>query len=235
VNPLTRLCTRITVLGAFGLGAVRGLDTLLPSSRDPGALAPEPGPVTVAESEAQAHAPRMGALRWSRRVVVYGVLGAGTALILAVFVPFLMGMRSYTVMSGSMEPAIDTGDVVVERSLTPEEIRPGDVVTFRDPTRANRLITHRVRQVSIAAGVVHVVTRGDANTGFERWSVPIKGHVGLVVYRLPRIGYVAHAIGGTMGHLLFVVLPILLIGLTLLIDVWRPNRSQLGAPAEVAS
>ena len=37
-------------------------------------------------------------------------------------------------MSGSMQPAIHTGDVVVDESIAPAEARVGDVVTFKDPT-----------------------------------------------------------------------------------------------------
>jgi signal peptidase I len=226
-------CTRLAIYGALGAAGVAVLIRPRAVEGEPRhavALAPALEPQTDSPEVARAPA-RMGPTRWARRVVTFAVLGAGTALILAVLIPFALGMRSYTVMSGSMEPAIDTGDVVVERNLAPEEIRPGDVVTFRDPTRNNRLITHRVRHIAIDAGVVHVVTRGDANTGVERWSVPVKGRVGLVVYRLPRIGYVAHAIGGTGGRVAFIVVPVLLIGLTLLVDLWRPHPRRRKARA----
>jgi signal peptidase I len=231
---MKRLLGRIFVAVLLGTGAA-----IYSARRKRSDPLPVPAPENVVETEAVPVADRdeptvvsaspsprrgAGAARWGGRVVGWAAVGAGTALVLSVLVPYAFGMRSYTVMSGSMEPAIDTGDVVVERTVDPQTIRPGDIVSFRDPTRHNHLITHRVRRVAISDGSVHVITRGDANTGVERWSVPIHGRLGLVVYRLPHVGYLAHAIGSTPGRLGFIVLPVLLIGATLLIDLWRPKR-----------
>jgi hypothetical protein len=53
--------------------------------------------------------------------------------------------------------------------------QPGQVVTFSDPSRAKKLITHRVRSVNVVDGTARFVTRGDANTGVERWSLSAAG------------------------------------------------------------
>ncbi len=72
--------------------------------------------------------------------------GAFVAFFVVVGLSTFAGFRSFTVLSGSMEPAISTGDVVVNERVGPLETRPGDVLTFRDPTRQGRLITHRLRR-----------------------------------------------------------------------------------------
>ncbi|MDQ1685417.1 MAG: signal peptidase [Frankiaceae bacterium] len=159
----------------------------------------------------------------SRRVVRGILAGLGAGFVAALVVPAAIGWRPLTVMSGSMSPSIDTGDVVVTRPLAATEIAPGDVVTFRDPLDAHRLITHRVRVVAVHGRAVDVVTRGDANTGVEKWSVPVDGSVGRVVYRLPRLGYALHPLAMPMAQLFFLGLPVMLWGLMTLRAIWRSD------------
>lgn len=103
------------------------------------------------------------------------------------------GATPLVVVSGSMAPAINVGDLIVVRSTPIEAVEPGDVVTFRDSDRDGDLVTHRVVSVTLAASGREVVTRGDRNTAVERWSVEAHGEVGRFVVRVPRLGYVAGA------------------------------------------
>src|SRR5438874_6715822 len=92
------------------------------------------------------------------------------ALLGAAVVPLAFGLHTYVVRSGSMAPAIDTGDLVITRSISPSEAKVGEIVMFKDPEEAGRLITHRVRAMHERDGRFYFVTRGDANTGFEHWT-----------------------------------------------------------------
>jgi signal peptidase len=154
--------------------------------------------------------------------VLWTVAGVLFGISMAVTLPFFFGMKSLTVLSGSMEPTIHVGDVVVVRQIAALDARVGDVVTFRDPTGPDRLITHRVRKISIADGKVSFETKGDANTSIERWHVPSDATIGLVMYRVPRIGYVLFYVHGALGRLLLVVVPALLLGGYEIWRIWRP-------------
>ena len=103
--------------------------------------------------------------------------------------PLAIGDHSFTLRSGSMTPALETGDVVVTEPVAPLAARVGQIVTFRDPEGSGKLFSHRVQSIRPDGEVVHFVTRGDANTSTERWSVPAGGTIGRVVYRVPKIGY----------------------------------------------
>jgi signal peptidase len=157
--------------------------------------------------------------------------GAGVAVLLAVvwMVPF--GGRALSVMSGSMSPAIETGDVVASRSVSPLEIRRGDVITFRDPTDADRLITHRVKEVVITGDEARFVTKGDANNSAERWAVAADGEVGLVLYTLPKLGYALAWLGHPLAKLLLVAIPALLFGAYELRRIWAPSEGSDDAQA----
>ncbi|HYH28222.1 MAG TPA: signal peptidase I, partial [Actinomycetota bacterium] len=130
-------------------------------------------------------------------------------------------------MSGSMEPAIRTGDLIVEERVSPLEVRVGDVVTFQDPSDPSRLVTHRVRRVEADGKAVNVTTRGDANTASESWSAPVDGRVGRVLYRIPGLGYVVHWTSTRAGRIALLVLPALLLGGLLLRQIWRPRTAEV--------
>lgn len=152
------------------------------------------------------------------------------ALLAVVALPNAIGMRSFTVMSGSMEPTIHVGDVVIDKKIRPLDARPGDVVTFSDPTGRKRLITHRIRSLRVQGNTVQVVTKGDANNTVERWSVPANGRIGRVELRVWKLGYplvYAHSRYGLIG---LVALPALLLCLVELRKIWRtPAREKAHA------
>jgi signal peptidase len=152
--------------------------------------------------------------------IVLGTLGG---LVLAIGLPNAFHAKSLTVMSGSMEPLIGTGDVVVARQTAPMDVRVGDIVTFRDPLNHERLITHRVREMHVQGDDVVFVTRGDANTGEEQWALPKDGTIGRVAYNIPKLGYFMVWFHSTFGLLLLVVLPTLLLGASELWRLWRPR------------
>lgn len=90
-------------------------------------------------------------------------------LALAVLVPTVaLGFRPHAIVSGSMEPAIRAGDVVLTATVD-HPVEPGRVITFTDPNRADRLITHRVVTVGEDG---HYRTRGDANEAVDSTPVP---------------------------------------------------------------
>jgi signal peptidase len=158
------------------------------------------------------------ALLWTIGGVLFGIC-------MAVTLPFFFGIKSLTVLSGSMEPTIHVGDIVVVRQIAAANARVGDVVTFRDPSDPDKLVTHRVRTIAISDGAVAFETKGDANTGVDRWKVASDGTIGIVLYRVPKLGYVLFYVHGTMGRLLLVVLPALLLGAYEIWRIWSPTRA----------
>ena len=167
------------------------------------------------------------------RAIAWASFGFLASLVLAIGLCSLVGFRALTVLSGSMEPAIDTGDLVIGSWIAPAEARVGDVVTFREPG-AHRLITHRVRSVRVVNGRVRVITRGDANNTSERWSVPTDGRISRVEYRVPKAGYVKAWLGSRYGRLGLITIPAFLLGILELVRIWRPRRRVIRHEPETA-
>lgn len=160
-------------------------------------------------------------LRRAGLFVLWLGLGLLFAALIAAAGPLAIGDRSFTVRSGSMTPAIETGDVVVTEPISPLSVHVGDIVTFRDPEGSGKLFSHRVQSVQPGGEDVHFITRGDANTSTEHWNVPSDGSVGRVVYRIPKIGYALMWTGTVPARVALIVIPALLLCWTGLTRIWR--------------
>jgi len=148
--------------------------------------------------------------------------GFAVAMTAVVVLPPLFGHRTLTVISGSMEPTLETGSVVLDKVIAPVDARPGDVVTFNDPVRRKQ-VTHRLQSMRIEDGMAYMVTKGDANDVVERWSVPTSAEIGRVAFHVPKLGHV-RALISTREVRLGLVGGVMLLGLLLLWDVWRPKE-----------
>jgi signal peptidase len=169
------------------------------------------------------------ALRFVSTAALWSVLAAAVALALATSFPSLAGYRAFNVQSGSMEPTLEVGSVVLDETIRAREAGPGDVVTFPDPN-ADRQLTHRVQRITFDGGTVHVVTKGDVNDAPERWDVPLDDEIGRVAYHLPKLGYARAWIAGGPGRLGAALL-VLLWGVAAVRDIWRTPSP---APARTA-
>jgi signal peptidase len=152
------------------------------------------------------------------------MLAVAVLLFAAVGIARAFEYHALTVMSGSMEPTLHVGDLVIERRVSPLDLHAGDVVTFRDPDENARLLTHRVFRFRARGAKAYVVTKGDANRTVERWSIPTEGTLGRVEFRVPKIGYAVMSAGGRFGRLALVAIPALLLGLFELRRIWSPKE-----------
>jgi signal peptidase len=160
-------------------------------------------------------------------VLVWIPAGFALAMLLAAAVPFAFGDRSYIVTSGSMAPAVDTGDIVVASSIPASQARVGEIIAFPDPEANEQLIVHRAVAIKPDGKSISFVTQGDANTGRERWRVDAGGEIGRVSYVVPKLGFVAAEIGTPAGRIGLVAVPALLLALLALHRIWFTNGGRL--------
>lgn len=152
---------------------------------------------------------------WIRRIG--GALGmlllcACVALFAGVtIVPRVFGIELRTVVSGSMEPAIQKGALVVASPVSPSDIRAGDVLMFRAPDGSGRVITHRVATIADHDGALAIQTRGDANNENDPWIVAPHDVLGRVRADVPHLGTLVDRVRSPIGFLALMVLPALII------------------------
>lgn len=121
------------------------------------------------------------------------------------------GWHTDAVLSGSMEPEMPVGGVVVIRPVDAAQINVGDIIAFALPGK-EKLTAHRVISIGYAPGrLFH--TKGDANEEPDLYTVPAKDVVGKVCFCVPYLGYFSHFVRTPVGFLLTLCIPLLLMGL----------------------
>ncbi len=104
-----------------------------------------------------------------------------------------------TVVSCSMLPTIDRGDLLIVKGVTFEEIRAGrlngTIIVYHHPVDG-RLIVHRVYK-KFEDGTLQ--TWGDNNPSPDAWRVPMENVVGRVVFRIPYAGYPKYYLARLLG------------------------------------
>lgn len=94
-----------------------------------------------------------------------------------------------TVISGSMTPTLKVGDVVIVAEASPDIVKPGDIIQFRQPNGIT--IVHRVVEVREVKGSKVFITKGDANSEPDAIPVLPANVEGKVVFKIPKIGWAA--------------------------------------------
>ena len=127
-------------------------------------------------------------------------------------VPDVGGWFPLIVLTDSMYPEIKSGDLIINKTVDPDAVQVGDVISFFDPAgNGTTIVTHRVVEVVDENGALMFRTRGDNNNTDDRLLVDAQDIVGTYRSRIPAAGNIALFMQTTTGLIVCVVMPILLI------------------------
>ncbi|MEM4717454.1 MAG: signal peptidase I [Desulfurococcaceae archaeon] len=136
-----------------------------------------------------------------------------TIFILITILQVYAGLRFYVVSSGSMNPTLNIGDLVIVCN-TCKDLNTGDIIAYISKWG---VIVHRV--VEVDENQNYVITKGDANSYVDPDPVPFKYVVGKVLLRIPALGYPAiliHRIEySTLSYMTLALLLIVMVALFL--------------------
>ena len=126
-------------------------------------------------------------------------------------VPTIGGYAPLIVLTGSMEPEIMSGDLIIVKQIEEGDVQVGDVIAFFDPDgNGTSIVTHRVVEI-VDEEELSFRTRGDANNTDDRLPVPAKDLVGVYRTRIPGMGSVAMFMQTTTGLIVCVFVPLVLL------------------------
>lgn len=152
----------------------------------------------------------LNGLYWLILIVL--LIIAGTTALSAFGLP--QEFKLFVVQSGSMEPTIKTGSLVI---VHPESVyQKGDIVTFKTTSEAdiknpNLLITHRIVDIQKTDQGIFFTTKGDANNTADMDVRPAGNVLGKVTYTIPYLGYPVGFAKTQNGFILLIVIPATLI------------------------
>jgi len=110
-------------------------------------------------------------------------------LLLIVVLHFVFGFQYVVILTDSMEPHINPGDLVVTKPVPPSELRVGDVILYELRVgNSTYLIVHRIVAVHNESGGLYFITKGDNRRYPDPWRVYPEQVKGRVVLVIPKVG-----------------------------------------------
>jgi len=124
----------------------------------------------------------------------------------AVKVVFNVDNPFYVVSSGSMIPVLNVGDIlIVKDGNTFNSLKVGDIIVFNRPQGGDRVIVHRIIEISDRFGEKVIVTKGDANDGIipgTDFPIREKDYIGSVAYTVPKVGLVLKYLNPPVNYII---------------------------------
>ena len=142
--------------------------------------------------------------------IVKKIINILTTIIICVgglfLILYILGIVPYVVLSGSMEPSIETGSVCfINKHAKFEDIKENDVIAFK--MKDGTLVTHRAIEINDSG----IVTKGDNNKDVDNNIVTKGNFVGKNLFWIPKVGYVIKAFQTTTGRIIAAALILLLL------------------------
>lgn len=137
-------------------------------------------------------------------LIVFTLLTARTEII--------QGLRSFVVITGSMEPKIPVGSIIHTQSQLGYKV--GDVIAFKNDR--DMIITHRIVGIDFNEGTVYK-TKGDANNSVDSTPVPKEKVVGKLYLLVPQVGLLMGFIKTPLGFGLLIGIPVVLF---IIVELW---------------
>lgn len=141
-------------------------------------------------------------------IFVTAVLALALVLILSL-VPIPGNYKIKIVKSGSMEPAIKTGAIVVIKPA--DSYKVGDIVTFGEDTATQIPTTHRIIGSEGEGQNLMFQTKGDANDTEDQRPISVSEVNGKVILDLPYVGYMLDFAKKPLGFALLVGIPAVIV------------------------
>jgi len=163
--------------------------------------------------------------------IFFGAIALVAVLLAVSVLPITGNIKFLTVQSGSMEPAIKMGSVVVVKPATDYKI--DDVITFGQISKTKTPTTHRIFDIKVSASEPVYITKGDANNAPDQKEVAKKEVIGKVLLDVPYVGYAVSVAKKPIGFLLIIIVPALAIIIDEIVKIMRElKRGKAVNPAK---
>ena len=116
--------------------------------------------------------------------------------------PDFFGYKTYVIISGSMEPNLKIGDIVIVKKVDEDQLNVGDIISFR---QGQNVVTHRISQIKNEYGEKVYVTKGDHNNTEDAGTIDYSYIEGKVVNSIKKMGKLVIFFQGKLSILVIVI------------------------------
>lgn len=112
------------------------------------------------------------------------------SIMVFIYALFMSGMLKYyflAVGSGSMEPNISMGDLIlVEKTDEYDKLKINDVLVYK---KNNVVVLHRIVKIKNEDGKYIIKTKGDNNKIVDNWEIREEEIIGITRFKIKKLGY----------------------------------------------
>lgn len=150
--------------------------------------------------------------------------------------PNVLGYSAFRVVTGSMEPNIAQGDLIVVKRVSGAEIAVGDVITFysQDPELLGAVNTHRVTDAKAEDGEWVFTTKGDANEIEDKYVVRESNLIGKVTFSSKLLGTLSRLAANPLVFVPLILIPLLVMLLSNMVKTIRLAKEAVRVEEEEA-
>lgn len=120
----------------------------------------------------------------------------------------LFGYKAYIITTNSMQPSIYSGDIVIVKEVDEDELKIGDLITFK---QNNKVITHRITNIEIISTQKIYTTKGDNNNIEDEQKVQHYMIEGKKVLTIPKLGHIIKILENEIIFLIIVIILLILL------------------------
>lgn len=120
--------------------------------------------------------------------------------------PNFMGYKNFIILTGSMEPTLNPGDIIFVKETT--NINEQDIISFKVE---NAIVTHRVVEIEKRNDKNLYITKGDANSGNDTELISIESVEGKYAFKIPLLGNIILFFQGSVGIAVLVIILIIIL------------------------
>lgn len=138
----------------------------------------------------------------------------------------IFGYTFLQVLSDSMSPEFERGDVIVAQSYNGETLSVGDVVVFVAPSGANqgKTVTHRIVEVMNDGENVKYRTKGDAAQFADSWELSAQDIKAVYIKVMPFITQASEFAGSSAGKGVMIALPLIFLVAVFAVDSFAASK-----------
>src|SRR3989344_5983965 len=166
--------------------------------------------------------------------IFYAIIFLIIVLLLFALFPIKGNYQIKIVKSGSMEPDIKVGSIVIIKPSASYTV--GDVVTFGKDTKTDIPTTHRIVSSRAQEGVILFTTKGDANEDNDTNEIKQNDVHGKVLFDVPFFGYIIDLARKPIGFAVLIILPAAIVifveGMKIFREISRLRREKAMAGQE---
>lgn len=122
-------------------------------------------------------------------------------------IPDFLGLKSFVIISASMEPTIMTGDAIFVKEVEKAEIKKKDIISFHEN---EDIITHRITKIVKNNGVTEYTTKGDNNRNEDKGKVTYDEIEGVYQFKINGFGKVIEILKNKMTLVALLVILVLI-------------------------